>query len=288
MYLCQVTIREFYLLFHSELQHVYDAGEVDAMWKWLIYDRLPEQKDVLRRDPSALIDGGMLSVLKSDLDRLKSGEPFQYVMGYTDFRGLRLSVDKRVLIPRPETEEMVDSIVAQSDFHPENIVDVCTGSGCIALALKKAYPSARVHALDKEQGALGLAARNSMSNGLNVEWRQKDILENDWHADLPDQTHLVVSNPPYVLATEANSMHSSVLEFEPSVALFVPEEDALLFYRPIVNYAKRSLVPGGQLWFEINPLEADEMHKLIRSAGFRSAEILNDLSGKARFARAVQ
>lgn len=287
-YICGVTIQDFSALFRSELNAIYSPGEVDAMWNWFLSERFSEQLDPIRRNLSASIDDGLLSKVKSDLFRLQSGEPFQYVMGHAFFFGMRLSVDERVLIPRPETEEMLELIVSQKGFEPENVVDVCTGSGCIALGLKKSFPSARVLGLDVSSGAIDLATLNAMHNGLHIEWILQDVLLKDWSEALPQQSHLVVSNPPYILPSESHSMHASVLEHEPSLALFVPQEDPLLFYKPIAEFARRTLVPGGQLWFEINPQKSIQVAQMLEATGFLSVTIVNDLSGKARFAKAIQ
>ena len=279
---------ELSVYFRSELKGVCQGDEVDAMWKWWLAEHLPNQTDPIRRDPSVWIDDDVLLKVKSDLMRLKTGEPFQYVLGYSFFFGMRLSVDKRVLIPRPETEEMIELITKQSDFYPETIVDVCTGSGCIALGFKKCFPDSQVVAVDVSNGAVELASVNARELGLDVRFIIRDVLSNNGFEGLPQGTHLVVSNPPYILPSEAGSMQASVLEHEPSMALFVPQEDPLLFYLPIATYARMTLVPGGQLWFEINPMKAEQLLDLLQKLGFASASIVTDLSGKARFAKAVQ
>lgn len=287
-YICGVTIREFSAFFRSELDSIYSSGEVDAMWKWFLSEHFPEQMDPIKRSSSAIIHDALLSKVKSDLYRLRLREPLQYVIGHTFFFGMQLSVDNRVLIPRPETEEMLELISAQRGFHPEVIVDLCTGSGCIALGLKKSFPLSKVMAIDVAPGAIELASQNSRDLGLHVECVGRDILTDGWMDALPEQTNLVVSNPPYILPSEADSMDTSVLDFEPSVALFVPTDDPLLFYRPIADFARKTLAMGGQLWFEINPNTSTEMAQMLGAFGFSSIEITKDLSGKFRFVKAVQ
>jgi len=219
------------------------------------------------------------------LKRLRTGEPLQYVLGTAEFLGLTLTVEPGVLIPRPETEELVDRIV-RSGILPQRIVDVGTGSGCIALALKHRFPQAEVHGLDVSEHALRIAEANGERNALVVHWARLDAL--DERSMLPGRCDLVVSNPPYIPRTEADTLALHVREHEPEIALFVDGEDPLRFHRAIGLKAMEALVPGGMLWFEGHRDHIDRVPGLLLQQGFREAEALIDLSGAPRFVRAVR
>lgn len=219
------------------------------------------------------------------LDRLCRGEPLQYVLGEVTFHGLRLNVGPGVLIPRPETEELVEMIIA-SGIRPERIIDIGTGSGCIALALKHAFPNARVLGLDVSEQALAIAQANAKKTRLEVEWRIGNVLNATF--ELEHGTDLIVSNPPYIPASEASSLTAEVVEHEPAQALFVPEDDPLLFYRAIGVLAFRVLKPGGLLWFEGHWKFSGAVGELLKGLGFASASVEKDMSGNPRFIRAAR
>lgn len=214
------------------------------------------------------------------LIRLKTGEPLQHITGFTWFDGLKMYVSPVVLIPRPETEELVDWITQSlpSDFNGK-IIDWCTGSGCIALALKHRFPQAAIAGYDWSQEALEIAATNSKTLQLVVRFEQKDALD-PTHTEMVD---VIVSNPPYIPQNEVQLMHKNVVAFEPHMALFVPDHDALLFYRAITENAINSLVPGGQLFFELHEDFADQTKLLVGETGaFSDIELKQDLQGKWR------
>lgn len=208
-------------------------------------------------------------------------EPIQYLLGEAYFHGLTFRVTPAVLIPRPETAELVDRVTADCRALPSpRILDVGTGSGCIALSLAKALPGARVTGLDCSREALEVAASNARLLGIDLTLREADILREE----PPRETlEVIVSNPPYVLEREKATMEANVLEHEPHIALFVPDEDPLRFYRAITRYARQALCPGGRLYFEINPLCREGMVELLRESGFREIEVMMDYCGKARF-----
>ena len=221
--------------------------------------------------------------------RLLSGEPVQYILGFADFCGHRFSVNPHVLIPRPETEELVRWAVedhpAASDLR---ILDLCTGSGCIATSLALAYPTARVVGVDISAGALDVARRNAAALGAgNVEFFRQNVLERDaLHADAPYD--LLLSNPPYVLDREAASMERHVLYHEPHLALFVPDDDPLRFYRAIASIALRVLSPGGLLYVELNAALSEETRQLFLAAGFQDVQLRNDQFQRPRMLRATR
>ena len=221
--------------------------------------------------------------LDAALQRLAAGEPLQYIIGYTPFCGLQFSFDGRVLIPRPETAELVEW-VASENAGAASMLDIGTGSGCIAVTLAHKLPGCKVQGWDISDGALEVARENSRQNGTDVEFRKVDILS----APACDcRFDVIVSNPPYVLESEKARMEDTVLAFEPHTALFVPDNDALLFYRAIAELGKTSLTPGGRLYFEINPLKAQDMELMLSAAGYHNVELRSDIFGKLRFIKAI-
>lgn len=218
------------------------------------------------------------------LDRLLSGEPVQYVLGQADFFGFKFKVDRRVLIPRQETEELVALALTLLKGHtnPE-VLDIGTGSGCIAVSIKKKIPGAAVVALDVSEDALALARENARLLGAAVHFIQGDVLGSSFHQT--DRTFdMIISNPPYIPHSEESVMPDHVKNFEPALALFVPNEDALVFYRCIGALAKRVLRPGGWLLFEINEFQAAGVERLLSGRGFAAVTIMRDLSGAPRMA----
>ena len=214
---------------------------------------------------------------------LKRHKPIQYILGYTIFYGLKIKVDERVLIPRQETEELVDLII--KDHTPGGkslkILDIGTGSGCIPVALKKNLPSAEVHALDISQDALELAKENASDNDAEVSFINADILDPATALQLA-QYDVIVSNPPYVLHSEKETMQRNVLDHEPHLALFVNDNDPLLFYRVIMNTGRTCLLPGGEIYFEINEQQGGPLAELAMATGFSKAELVKDINGKNR------
>lgn len=216
------------------------------------------------------------------LKELKSGRPVQHVIGYTHFCDLKIEVNEHVLIPRPETEELVAWVIESVDAKFPTILDLCTGSGCIALALKKNWPSSVMHASDLSKEGLDVAYRNSISHVLEIQFHQGDILQGQPEIAGLD---LVISNPPYVSEEEKGEMHSRVLEHEPHMALFSPG-DPLKFYRVIAGYSLSQLNPGGLLFFELSVNYADQIADIVRDAGFEDVEIRNDINGRPRMLKA--
>ena len=218
--------------------------------------------------------------------RLLHGEPVQYVVGRAEFCGRWYSVCPGVLIPRPETEELCALIAADRMAHVrQNVLDIGTGSGCIAVTLALDMPQSSVTAWDISDEALGVAAGNARRLGADVEFEHRDVLA----GSLPDAAwDVIVSNPPYICDKEKKDMSANVLDHEPHAALFVPDNDPLLFYRAITHYAARSLRRGGALYFELNPLYADLTVGMVRQAGLSQVEIREDMYGKRRMLKAVR
>jgi release factor glutamine methyltransferase len=215
--------------------------------------------------------------------RLNRSEPLQYIIGQTEFYGYHFNVSPSVLIPRPETEELVDLIIKENkNIRPLSILDIGTGSGCIAITLKKTIPEATVYALDVSIKALEVAKQNAQQNKTEINFIESDILSSQ--TPIP-QTNLIVSNPPYVMHSEKELMKENVLAHEPSLALFVEDHDPLLFYRTISEKAKKNLLPKGKLYFEINEQFGNETAMLLEKADFKNIKILKDLSEKDRMVR---
>lgn len=217
--------------------------------------------------------------------RLIAGEPVQHVLGYAEFCGLRLRVTPDVLIPRPETEELVDWIAS---FPSPTLLDLCTGSGAIAIALAARMPQAHIVAVDVSDAALAVACENVASTGCDVELMQMDVLDTDAAVAALPKADIIVSNPPYVRQSEANDMHPTVLDHEPHLALFVPDDDPLRFYSAIARIAEQTLLPNGNVFVEINSALADATIKVFRNHGFSHVELRQDQFGRDRMLRAYR
>ena len=217
---------------------------------------------------------------------LRHGKPIQYIIGSTEFCDLTLSVSPHTLIPRPETAELVYLIAENAKEHsPQHILDLCTGSGCIAIALAKALPSAKVFATDISAEALAVAKKNAECNHANVSFFVADILKEENPAG--ESYDIIVSNPPYVRIMEKAMMHRNVLDYEPHLALFVPDDDPLLFYRHIAEFATKHQQTGGKLYLEINEALANETAVLLQKQGYRYI-VHKDSFGKDRMIEAVK
>lgn len=269
--------------YREQLAPEYEAGEIKAIARAVFQEKLgwdPAQMEL--RKLESLHESDLLKVYLP-LKRLRSGEPLQYVLGKVEFHGMTLRVTPDVLIPRPETEELVE-LIFRSVRGARLIVDVGTGSGCIALALKRCFPWARVIGIDVSEAALKVARANGAALGLEVEWHRADALAPGFA--LPAGADLVVSNPPYVPVEEEGTLLSRVRAREPYIALFAPSGDSLAFYRAIGAAAARALSSDGQLWFEAHHRLARESADALRSIGFGQVRVLPDLSGNDRFIRA--
>lgn len=281
------TISELLRHYRGALLPAHGGDEARAILRLVFREKLDQPLPEM--EPQRRLSPEEERALRTTLDRVVAGEPVQYALGTTVFRGLRIAVDPRVLIPRPETEEMVDHIV-RSVAPPDRIIDVGTGSGCIALALKEAFPGAAVTGIDISAGALDLARRNAAANGLSVEWRQLDALADDlgmaWQGPGPQGRTLVVSNPPYVPLADKTAMAPAVVDHEPHLALFVADDDPQRFFRAIATAAFPALRPGDELWFEAHFRHAPRTAEMLRGMGFHQVLCLRDISGNPRFIQA--
>lgn len=223
--------------------------------------------------------------------RLQKNEPLQYILGETEFYGLPVKVRPKVLIPRPETEELVEWVINRHcGLDPQSldnlrILDIGTGSGCIAIALAKHLPEATVFGMDISREALEIAEINRQNNHVAVQWIQGDILSESMEK-IPEALDIIISNPPYITPSEKSDMQKNVLDYEPHAALFVPEDRPLLFYERIADVGIRRVKPGGHLYFEINALFGMEIQKMLEEKGYRNIQLKQDISGKERMINA--
>jgi release factor glutamine methyltransferase len=270
----------------KELEGLYPGTEIQGLTRLILENvfRLNYTGLVLRKDEP--IHSAQKKQIEKIVQRLKNFEPVQHILGETEFYGLKIRVNPSVLIPRPETEELVNWIVETGLPGNPKIADIGTGSGCIALALKKQMDNASILAVDISEKAIQTAEINSNLNRLDVDFFQADIL--NWEKYEWDSFDLIVSNPPYVREMEKVKMQPNVLNYEPQMALFVPDDDPLIFYRKIASFAKKYLQKNGWLYFEINENLGNEMTLLIQNLGFRKTEVKKDINGKVRMLRCAR
>ena len=269
------------------LTSVYEDDEAQAVAR-MVYEvrfRLSLSDICIGKDTQLSADSQ--TQLEEIAQRLLNQEPVQYVLGETTFAGRTFKVTPDVLIPRPETAELCEWIDTSISPSGKRVLDIGTGSGCIAITLALAWPEADVTAWDISAEALAVAQENAEHLGARITFRQVDILMEapaSWEG--VGECYLIVSNPPYITVREATAMEHNVLDWEPHRALFVPDNDPLLFYRAIARYAQQALEPQGWLYFEINPLYADELHRLLDTMGYHHVETKKDQYGKQRMIRA--
>ena len=278
-----MTLREGQEHFKDGLGGFFQSSEIDFYYKTLLKDGLNRDPIQLSIEPWVELTSEEEFFVKESLSKLIVHQPLQYVLGKAHFRDLTLKVDKRVLIPRPETEEMVEWVL--EDFKKLNqklrLIDMGTGSGCIGIALAKAQPYFSVFALDKDVDILDLAAENAKLNGVQIKCIEQDMNQMN---TLKLKIDVIVSNPPYVMLSEQNQMKSNVLDYEPHQAIFISNKDPLLFYRLILEFAADNLKPKGFIYFEINPLLLKELKDLIISFSYIVFERL-DIFKKVRMLR---
>ena len=278
-----MTIKQYRDQFIQELTSLYDVGEAESF-----FYRILEARHKLKRIDIALQPELALTVTELEdwnliLEQLKKEIPIQYLLGSTHFYGLEFEVNSNVLIPRPETEELVEWIIESQQLaigdKKLRILDIGTGSGCIAIALAKNLPNAQVFAFDVSEQALATAQKNAELNQVAIQFIHQSILETE---DLGQQFDIIVSNPPYVRHLEKLEIKKNVLDNEPHLALFVADDDALIFYRKIAELAQKNLNPQGQLYFEINQYLGQETLDLLQEMGFKNTELRKDIYGNDR------
>jgi len=270
--------------FFKALQPIYQEGEISNFFKWLAEDLLDLKTHNLLLESEVNLDSKKLVDFKKAQSRLEAQEPIHYILGYTEFFGLRFKVNTSVLIPRPETEELVEWILEDQKFSKSqlSILDLGTGSGCIPIALAKHLPQAKLKALDISAEALKLSELNSEDNNTRIEYIHGDVLT---LKHLPEEIDIVVSNPPYVKFNEQAQMQDNVLKNEPHLALFVKDSDPLIFYRRIAELTSK-MTKRPLVYVEINQYLAEETRQLFKSFGFKSLELRKDFRGNYRMLKA--
>jgi release factor glutamine methyltransferase len=280
------TIRDIRSFMILELRGLYPEEEINALTRILI-KTLPGTKELHQIfNPALPVSSEDASRIINIIRQLKEGRPVQYIIGSTDFFNCIIRVNETTLIPRQETEELVDFIIRENKNFKGRIIDFGTGSGCIAIALAKNISGASVTGTDISSGALSVAMENAELNNVKVDFIKDDIFNPV--AIYKIETGIIVSNPPYVRDTEKQFMHRNVLAHEPPEALFVTDSEPLIFYRAILETAERILIPGGKIYFEINEALGKEMMELLEEFGYSESRLINDLNGKARIIKGVK
>ncbi len=298
-----MKIKNYKTQFIQELSSLYDIGEAESFFYLILEEKQKLKRIDLALNPDLTISGEEILIWNFILEQLKKEIPLQYLLGKASFYGLEFEVNENVLIPRPETEELVEWIIQSQKLEVRSgkledgsrkikILDIGTGSGCIAISLAKNIPNAQVFAIDVSEKALATAQRNAIMNQVEVYFIKTDILKTDdlkklptSHFPLPTFFDIIVSNPPYVRELEKEEIKKNVLDNEPHLALFVDDNDALIFYRKIAELAQKSLSPNGQLFYEINQYLGKEMIELLEKMGFINIELRQDIYGNDRMIR---
>ena len=276
-------MHDIILNIRKSLSNFYPDTEISGLTRLLIENVTKSSIPALLSDKSKKITEEELLKIDKIVERLQKFEPIQYILGETEFYGLPFVVNENVLIPRPETEELVELILKENKTDQPRILDIGTGSGCIAISLKRHLPKSIVEGWDISKGALEVASLNSKNNSANVLFTQVDIL-----GEYPNQLtfDIIVSNPPYVLDSEKSEMHTNVLKYEPHTALFVADSNPLLFYNRIADVSTQLLTNGGKLYFEINRMKGQETIKMLEDKGFSAIKLIKDISGNDRIVKA--
>jgi release factor glutamine methyltransferase len=291
------TVKNVFAIFKQALNSLYDVQETEAITLTVLTELLNTSKGIIKAFPENELNLTQQEEANNILTQLKTGKPLQYVLGYTEFYGLKFLVNAATLIPRPETEELVqwalESVAGgglpgsraggELSGSGLNVLDIGTGSGCIAISLKKNLPAAQVSAIDISADALQTAKQNAKLNEVDINFIEADILTSP---PVTRTSQLIISNPPYVTLDDKKRMHTNVTDFEPHTALFVPEDDPLIFYKAIADFAVANLAKGGLLFLEINESLGKETVELLESKGFTNVELRQDMSGRNRMVRA--
>ena len=263
----------------------YPVGEITALTRIIATEILGIPQMTFFLKDNVELTHEQEATLEDAIKRLQKYEPIQYIQGYSDFSGLRFKVTPATLIPRPETSELVEWIASEYSSKTVNILDIGTGSGCIAISLAHKLPESNVTAWDISTAALAVAAENSRNNGTEVTFERVDILS---YEPKSAQFDIIVSNPPYIKENEKSAMHNNVLDWEPHTALFVPDSDPLLFYRTIAEKGLQMLAPNGTLYFEINRAHGAETMKMLADYGYTDIELRKDFADNDRMIKATR
>ena len=284
-------VRDCRKYYAGELEKLYGSDEANALIMILLEHYFNIDRMKIALEPDLRLSESELLTLHFAVKELLKNKPVQYIIGETEFCGMRFFVNENVLIPRPETEEIVNMIVSCRDkacLVPTgyNVLDIGTGSGCIAISLAKLLKDSAVTAVDVSEKALEVAKKNAEANEVSVTFIKDDILNPQNRDLLNGQFDIIVSNPPYVCESEKSEMRANVLDYEPSTALFVSDNDPLVFYRKILEFAQKALKPNGEVWFEINEKYGNEMQNICFDMGFNNIEIIKDFRDRDRILKA--
>jgi release factor glutamine methyltransferase len=267
--------------FKNQLADIYLKEEIQAFINICFHHFIDISPAQLLIKKNERVSESELLKLNFAVKDLKKHRPIQYIIGETEFYGLKFKVTPAVLIPRPETEELVDWIIKEYKTQGDlKVIDVCTGSGCIAVSLKKELSKAEVTAVDISKEAIAVAKENAALNATNIDFIEADVLKA--FPAFNNKFDIIVSNPPYVTQEDKKLMQKNVLDYEPHLALFVEEDNELIFYKSIADFAKGALSENGSLYFEINESKGDELKELLQENGFKNIDLKSDLSGKHR------
>lgn len=275
-----LSVTDIRKLFRRKLRHLYTVKEVESIASLVIMTILKTDRLQEMMNPSMAVSASKAKKISEICEELSAGKPVQYILGETEFYGCRLKVNRNTLIPRQETEELVDMIIKENRGYNGMLLDIGTGPGTIAIPLALHLPECTVHALDYSDRIISIARKNAILNHVKIVFFRADILDPSWKP--PSKYGIVVSNPPYVPENEKTRMHINVLNYEPAKALFVPDNDPLLFYRAIADRGGNLLLPGAKLYFEIHEKAGQALRDLLSGKGFMNIRIIKDLNGRDR------
>ncbi len=284
-YIELMKLKDFRIFFTDELISLYPKKEIDVFFFRSIKAILNLDLIDVFMKKNLILRQNKLNQFYSIINRLKKEEPIQYILGFTEFYGYPFKVNSNVLIPRPETEELVAWVINEIKDFSENskVLDVGTGSGCIAISIKKELSILQIFALDISQKALETAKKNAFVNNVDIDFIEHDILSK---LELKNQYDVIISNPPYVRLLEKSELKNNVLNNEPHSALFVTDDDPLVFYRSIAVIGKKKLTKNGLLFFEINQYLGEETKKILFDMGYKNIQLKKDFSGNDRMIKA--
>lgn len=290
MQIASNKLSDLYEFYKTELSSIYDNDELYAIFELVCEHYLNYSKTDTRLKFQENLNQSDVLKIYDTAKALKKGMPIQYIFGEADFYNLKFNVNSSTLIPRPETEELVDLIIKSQTTHNSfliTILDIGTGSGCIPITLKKNIPNSKVTGIDISEEALEVAKSNAFKNNVEVEFKELNILSNFPSSIFHAPFSIIISNPPYVLNSEAKQMDPRVLEHEPHLALFVEDSDPIIFYKRIIDLCTSYLEEKGYLFFELNPMYANDVKNYANDSKiFNFTEIVKDMSGKERFLKA--
>lgn len=291
LFCCMRTVKDVFAGYRQALSGIYETNETEAITLLAVEDVTGLSRSQVKAFPERELADELSDRLSIILTRLQTGEPVQYILGHTEFYGMPFKVNPSVLIPRPETEELVEWILSSVGSWQSavgSILDIGTGSGCIPVTLKKHLPQVNVSTIDISAEAINTAKQNAELNKVEVNFIKDDILNPTNSSLLTNHYSLIVSNPPYVTLHDKTKMHRNVTDFEPHTALFVPENDPLIFYKAIADFALKNLNKDGFLFFEINESLGNETVDMLKDKEFINIELRQDMSGRDRMIRGTR